>query len=146
MANGGCMDKIKKEIGYRFILKDGTFPSSIKAGAALNFRINLENVGYASPFNERPVKLIMRKQGSGELFSFSLNTDIRKWYSGNVKLETTITTPATMAKGRYDLLLFLPDKYASITNRPEYAIRIANKDMWESSTGYNKLSATVDIR
>ena len=143
---GGCMDKIKKEIGYRFILKDGTFPSSVKAGAVLNFRIDLENTGYASPFNERPVKLIMRKQGSGELFSFTINTDIRKWYSGNVKLETAITIPATMAKGRYDLLLFLPDKYASITNRPEYAIRIANKDIWESNTGYNKLSATVEIR
>ena len=143
---GGCMDKIKKEIGYRVVLKDGTYPSSVKEGAALSFRINLENLGYASPFNERPVKLIMRKQGSGELFSFTINTDIRRWFSGNIKLETSITMPATMPKGKYDLLLFLPDKYASITDRPEYAIRIANKDMWESSTGYNKLSATVDIR
>ena len=142
----GCMDKIKKEIGYRFVLKDGTYPSAINAGAALNFIINLENAGYASPYNERPVKLILRKQNSGELFSFNITTDIRKWYSGNIKLESFVTTPATMPKGRYDLLLFLPDKYASIGSRPEYAIRIANKDMWESSTGYNKLSATVDIR
>ncbi len=143
---GGCMDKIKKEIGYRFILKDGTYPSVINGGDVLNFSINLENAGYASPYNERPVKLIMRKQGSGELFSFTINTDIRKWYSGTIKLESAVTTSGSMPKGRYDLLLFLPDKYASIANRPEYAIRIANKDVWESSTGYNKLSATVDIR
>ena len=55
-------------------------------------------------------------------------------------------TSSNMLKGKYDLLLFLPDKYASIASRPEYAIRIANKDMWENSTGYNKLSATVEIR
>lgn len=143
---GGCMDRIKKEIGYRFILKDGTFPTAVNAGSALKFVINLENAGYASPFNERPVKLILRKHGSNEIFSFNIGADIRKWYSGNVKLESSVTTTANMPKGKYDLLLFLPDKYNSIASRPEYAIRIANKDMWESSTGYNKLSATVDIR
>lgn len=143
---GGCMDKIKKEIGYRFILKDGTFPSAVNAGSSLKFTINLENTGYASPYNERPVKLILRKQGSTELFSFNIATDIRKWYSGTIKLESSVTTVATMQKGKYDLLLFLPDKYNSIATRPEYAIRIANKDMWEGNTGYNKLSATVDIR
>jgi hypothetical protein len=143
---GGCMDNIKKELGYRFVLKEGTYPSAIKAGEALKFVINLENVGYTSPYNERPAKLILRKQSSSEIFSFDINTDVRKWYSGSIKLESSITTSASMPEGRYELLLFLPDKYASIANRPEYAIRIANKDMWESSTGYNKLAATVDVR
>ena len=143
---GGCMDKIKKEIGYRFILKDGTYPSSINAGAALKFIINLENLGYASPYNERPVKLVLRKQGGIELFSFDVSTDIRKWYSGSIKLESSVTTAASMPKGKYDLLLFLPDKYVSIASRPEYAIRMANKDMWEINTGYNKLSAAIMIQ
>lgn len=143
---GGCMDNIKKELGYRFVLRDGAYPSAVKAGGVLQFVINLENTGYTSPYNERPVKLILRKQGSSEIFSFDINTDIRKWYSGAMKLESSITTLASMPKGTYELLLFIPDKYVSIANRPEYAIRIANKDMWESNTGYNKLFATVDIR
>lgn len=143
---GGCMENIKRELGYRFVLKDGTYPSAVKAGDALKFTINLENTGYASPYNERPAKLILRKQGGTETFAVDINTDVRKWYSGPVKLDGTITISTNIPKGKYELFLALPDKYASISNRPEYAIRLANKDVWESSTGYNKLSATVEIR
>jgi hypothetical protein len=142
----GCMDKIKKEMGYRFALKDGIYPSSVQAGSELKFTINLENRGYASPYNERPVKLVMRKQGTGELFSFTVTPDIRKWFSGSIKLASSITTTAAMPKGAYDLLLSLPDKYTTIAARPEYAIRLANQDVWEQNTGFNKLNAVVTIR
>jgi hypothetical protein len=50
-----------------------------------------------------------------------------------------------MTKGKYDLLLYMPDKYSSIANRTEYAIRLANNDVWEEATGYNKLNATITI-
>lgn len=143
---GGCMDNIKKEMGYRFVLKDGIYPSSVQAGSEWKCMINLENKGYASPYNERPVKLVMLNQGTGEVFTFTITTDIRKWYSGNIQLTASITTSAAMPKGIYDLFLFMPDKYASIAARSEYAIRIANQDMWEPATGYNKLKATVTVR
>ena len=55
-------------------------------------------------------------------------------------LEQEFTLPADIIAGDYDLLLNLPDKYASISNRSEYAIRLANTDVWEEVTGYNKLN------
>ena len=50
-----------------------------------------------------------------------------------------------MPGGKYDLLLYLPDAAASIGSRPEYAIRLANDQVWEPATGYNKLLATLTI-
>jgi len=143
---GGCMDNIKKQLGYRFVLHNGIFPASaVQAGKQFSFTINLENTGYASPFNERPVKLILRSEDGTKEYSFDLSTDIRKWFSGTVKLDLKIITDADMSKGKYDLLLYMPDKYSSIAARSEYAIRLANDNVWEEATGYNKLNASVTI-
>jgi hypothetical protein len=43
------------------------------------------------------------------------------------------------------MLLSLPDAYASIAAKPEYSIRLANNDVWEAATGYNKLNHTVKV-
>jgi hypothetical protein len=60
-------------------------------------------------------------------------------------VQIKVITDAAMTKGKYDLLLYMPDKYSSIANRTEYAIRLANNDVWEEATGYNKLNATITI-
>ncbi len=144
---GGCMNEIRKNLGYRFVLRKGVFPSApVKAGNRYAFSLQLENSGYASPFNERSVVLVLRSQGSKQEFSYTLSTDIRTWYSGEMKLEQAIITDASLPAGAYDLFLYMPDKYASIATRPEYAIRLANENVWEESTGYNKLGATITIQ
>ncbi len=146
-VTGGCMENIKKNLGYRFVLQRGSFPvEAVKAGNQYKFSLQLENAGYASPYNARKVKLIMRHQESKQEYIFDLATDIRKWYSGPVQLNGTVLTDDTMAVGKYDLLLSMPDSYASISSRPEYAIRLANENVWEETTGYNNLAATITIK
>lgn len=143
---GGCMDNIKKQLGYRFVLRNAIIPkAAMQAGKQLSFSLHLENVGYASPYNERPVKLIMRSADGANVYSYDVSTDIRKWYSGGIKLDVKIITDAAMVKGKYDLLLYMPDKYSSIGDRTEYAIRLANDNVWEETTGYNKLNVTITI-
>lgn len=144
---GGCMDYIKKQLGYRFVLRSGVFPSvATKAGYQYTCTLNIENIGYASPYNERPVKLIMRSQDGSKTYTYDVATDIRKWYSGTQTITIKITTNAAMQKGKYNLLLYMPDKYSSIASRPAYAIRLANENVWEETTGYNKLNATITIK
>jgi hypothetical protein len=137
---GGCMANIKLNLGYRFILKNAVFPKKVKTGAAFKISITLDNVGYASPFNPRPVQLILRNSSTGIVKIIEFNTDIRRWFSGSITLQQEFRLPADISKGEYDLLLNLPDKYPSISKRPEYAIRLANENVWEETTGYNKLN------
>ncbi len=142
----GCMDKIKKNLGYRFVLRNAIYPATnAKAGKQFSFTINLENIGYASPYNARQAKIIMRNTQSGEIFSFDINTDVRKWYSGKISLNIKIVLRADIPKSDYEILMFLPDAFSSIAGRPEYAIRFANENVWEEKTGYNKLGFKIHV-
>ena len=39
----------------------------------------------------------------------------------------------------------MPDAYASIAKDARYAIRFANKAVWNAETGWNDLGATIEI-
>ena len=144
---GGCMDAIKKDLGYRFVLRNAIFPKdAIKAGMQLSFTLNIENIGYASPYNARPAQLIMRNKSTNKEFLFTIDTDVRKWYSGNNTITAKIITDNTMPAGDYNLFLFLPDAAESLSKRSEYAIRFANENMWNVTNGYNDLNETITIK
>jgi len=144
-VTGGCFDNIKRNLGYRLVLKSADLPLKVKKGKNLAVSLELENVGYAAPFNPRPVQLILRNKKSGEVHTLAFNTEIRQWYPGQIKLNSSFSIPVNLSKGEYELLLNLPDKYQSIAGRPEYSIRLANQDTWEPETGYNQLHHTIKI-
>src|ERR1700754_188713 len=146
-VSGGCMNNIKKNLGYRLVLGSGLFPASaVEAGVQFKLTLKLVNEGYASPFNPRPAVLIMRNQSSRKETVFKLAADPRTWFTGKVQVNEMISTDAAMVKGKYDLFLYLPDSSSSIAARPEYAIRLANVGCWEAQTGYNNLSVTLTIK
>lgn len=142
----GCMLNIRKKLGYRFVLKELSFPKDVKVGTEMTLSFTINNIGYASPFNERPVNLIFKNKLSGQEIVFRLETDIRKWFSGTHKLDFKLKTGSEIIPGEYELFLHMPDKYSTISSRSEYAIRLANRDLWVESTGYNKLLANVVVK
>jgi len=144
--DGGCMDNIKRNLGYRFVLQSAVLPDNVVHGSNLNITLNIKNRGYASPYNKRGAKLVLRNKATGDIKSFDMAADVRRWYSGDVKVEETIAIPADMPAGEYEMLLNLPDAYASIAAKPEFSIRLANNDVWEAATGYNKLNHTVTVK
>ncbi|WP_442587306.1 DUF4832 domain-containing protein [Pedobacter sp. AW31-3R] len=143
--SGGCMDNIKKNLGYRFVLQTAVIPDHVVKGTSLNLVLNVKNAGYASPYNKRTAKLVLRNTTSGELKTFDLATDVRRWFSGTLKVEESIKIPSDFPAGKYEMLLNLPDEYASIASRPEYSIRLANNNVWEETTGFNKLNHTIEV-
>lgn len=143
--SGGCMNDIKKNLGYRFVLKNAAFPKKAKAGTVIKIALSLDNIGYASPFNPRPVQLLLRNKATQMIYKFDLATDIRKWFSGAIHLEQTVNLPVDIANGEYEILLNMPDPYLSISTRPEYSIRLANLHVWEDATGYNNLGRILLI-
>ena len=135
-----CMDDIKRRLGYRFVLTEGKFNDNIKVGGKLQLQLKIKNEGFAAPFNPRDVQIILTKKGTGEKHIFKVNTDPRRWAAGSTtEVGAEITLPKNLTAGEYNVYLNLPDPYKSLSTRPEYSIRLANKEVWEPSIGYNKI-------
>ncbi len=141
----GCMDEIKKRLGYRFVLNKGVFPSNPQIGNDFKFELHLENVGFASPYNYRPVHLVFRNTATKKKYTYPLQTNIQKWYSGAISVSEVIKLNKSMESGEYELLLEIPDAYNSLAGRPQYSIRLANENLWEEKTGLNKLNKLIKL-
>lgn len=149
-VTGGCMDEIKQKLGYRIEMIDGTYPGSAIQNTAFSFILNMENIGFAAPYNEREIQLILREVNTSAEYSIGLTgsmSDVRKWYTGAHTLQESITIPGNIPAGDYQLFLHIlePANNNNVANRPEYSIRLANSGTWESSTGYNNLQHTLTI-
>jgi hypothetical protein len=141
----GCMKSIKQKLGYRLILRNAVLPRLAVKGKSFTVQIQLENTGYASPFNPRPVQLLLRNKTTGKLLVFDFSTQIQKWFPGKINLKQTFTLASTITAGEYELLLNLPDGYKSLQGNPAYSVRLANEGVWEAVTGYNQLQHIVKI-
>lgn len=141
----GCITSIKQNLGYRFVLHHASFASKAKRGQKMSILIQLENKGYASPYNPRLLQLVLRNTKSGKEYFVNCKADVRFWFTGKIDWKESVQVPANIPTGSYHLLLNLPDKHPSISKNPAYSIRLANEDMWEESTGYNNLHHTLSV-
>lgn len=144
-TNQGCIEDIKRKLGYRFVLRSGNYTNEARPGRTITVEIELDNVGYAAPFNPRGVELVLRHSTSGAKYFARLDDDPRFWLTGSHTISQTLCLPANIPLGSYKLLLNFPDPKPSLYGRPEYAIRCANTGMWEAATGYNDLGHTLVI-
>ncbi len=148
----GCLEDIKRRLGYRFELLETTMPNAIKASEKLSLKISLKNTGFAVPFNPRGLALVLRGKKTyilnitdGRGIPENRLLDPRFWIAGQTtQLETTLTLPSNLEAGQYDVLLHLFDPETNLKNRSEFAIRLANQGVWESQTGFNKIR-TLEI-
>jgi hypothetical protein len=142
-VDGGCMESMKRNLGYRFVLKDGTYDNT--EANTLKVTINLENVGYASPFNYRPVQLVLGDTVNNVFHTLAFDTDVREWFSGEVNLEQDFDL-SNIPAGTYALFLAIPDNHDDLKDRHEYAIRLANENTWYEAKAMNKLQHAVSIK
>ena len=144
--NQGCFTQVEQKLGYRFVLQNGSYSSSAKPGGGFTVSFTVANQGWAAPFNKRDVELVLRNTATGALYRFALNTDPRQWAPGKATTVTqTVSLPADMPKGNYAAMLNLPDPESTLRSRPEYAIQLANTNVWDASTGFNNLNHTVNV-
>jgi hypothetical protein len=144
--SGGCIDVIRRSLGYRFVLVSTDLPSNIKTHSVFKVKMNLQNKGYASPYNPRPLQIVLRNQVTKAITIIPLTTDIRKWFTGDIACEEMVTLPKDIQPGRYEVLLNLPDAYPLLSSRSAYSIRLANEDVWEPQTGYNNLHHVINVQ
>jgi len=140
---GGCLQEIADRTGYRLSLTSADFNERVRPGGLLNLTVNLQNTGFASIINERPLYLVVVRDSISH--SVKLELDPRTWQPGGSSFTASIRLPSDMGEGDYNLALWLPDEAESLQSNPLYAIQFANENIWDESTGYNILGkVTVD--
>jgi hypothetical protein len=72
-------------------------------------------------------------------YAIKLYIDPRTWEPGTATFTSKLLIPSNISAGAYQLALWLPDGYASLQDNPLYAIRFANDNVFDQSTGYNIL-------
>ncbi len=143
--SAGCMTSIKRKLGYRFVLKQTELPATLHKTDSLVIKFSLENIGYAAPYNARPVALVLRNTASKKEYRTLLKANAQFWFTGLQTVNETWMLPAGIVAGNYQVLLSLADADQRLAPRPEYSIRLANENCWESNTGYNDLKQTLRI-
>jgi hypothetical protein len=88
----------------------------------------------------------LRNTESKKIDTLVFTTEVRKWLPGDVTVRQSFKLPAGIVAGTYEVLLNLPDGYNTLRNMPAYSIRLANNNVWESTTGYNNLNHKITIQ
>jgi Domain of unknown function (DUF4832)/Domain of unknown function (DUF4874) len=146
-SNGGCMEEIKTHLGYRFQLNKATIQDSARPGNSWTMSFNIVNLGWGKVYNPRAVEIVLRQVNGKAKYRFPVNADPRFWLTdSNVTVPVVAGIPKDMPEGEYKVFLNLPDPLNSLRTRREYSIRLANSNVWEDSTGFNYLDASVIIK
>lgn len=141
-----CLTEITNKLGYRFQLNSLVAPELGFPNQNMTITLRLNNLGFSSPFNRRRVFLILKNSNTNQNYPILMNTDPRFWVGTNeIIITETLTIPSTVLAGPHTLFLYLPDESVSLSTRPEYAIRFANQNIWNNTTGYNNLNSSILI-
>ncbi|MBQ4393818.1 MAG: DUF4832 domain-containing protein [Paludibacteraceae bacterium] len=149
VSGSTIFDELDRKMGYRYQLVSGTYSDAATAGGTMSVNISLKNVGYAPLYNYRRACIVL-KNGS-TTYSIPLTSDPRRWApnGATTNITETLTVPAGVPAGTYDLYLHMPDTAYRLKDDPRYAIRFANKisgtDVWNSTLGMNNLGASITI-
>ncbi|MFS0732277.1 DUF4832 domain-containing protein [Microbacterium sp. 1P10UB] len=131
------LDEVARRLGYRFVLES----SRVTGGDDPSISIDLRNGGWASPYNPRPVTVVL--EGDDQTITVALPQDARTWAPGE---EVTLDVPLEgVPDGEYRVHLALPAPEATVAADPRYAIRTANLGTWEAETGWNDLGRTLEV-
>ncbi|MDN3657930.1 DUF4832 domain-containing protein [Ferruginibacter paludis] len=144
--SSGCLDNIKRNLGYRFVLRKAILQQQLSKASPIAIDFTIANLGYAAAYNPRPVKIILRNITTKKEYAIVLKADLRLWFSGTHHIQEKLQLPLGINPGNYQLLLFLPDAAETLAGRSEYAVMLANENMVEKATGYNDLHHTIRIK
>lgn len=135
----GCMDTIRKRLGYRYVLEEGRFTPNPKAGEEFEVKLTLRNDGFAPVQNPRDAELVLCDAGGKVVKTWQLESDPRYWMPDEkTVINQTVTLPEGIS-GEMTLHLNLPDPCQTLHNNPLFSIQLANEGLWDENTGYNRI-------
>jgi hypothetical protein len=144
--NNNCFTDFERRLGYRLSLASSSVKKEIALNGSLELNAVINNSGFAPVYNPKNAFLILKSTANGTVYKKKLSFDVRK-VAPRVTFELKESVSLSeIPAGTYELLLKIEDSSSKLSERPEYAIRLANTGLWEATTGFNKLSQTVIIK
>lgn len=89
------------KMGYRFFLKELSYPESVQAGEKAQFAFIVENKGVAPIYNALPLTLRLKNESQEAVFTTDI--DVRKWLPGEHKEQVELLIPSDLQSGSYQL-------------------------------------------
>jgi hypothetical protein len=134
------MPEIERRLGYRLSLTDVYNDKAAVAGQDFRVVLNIKNSGFSAPINPRGVELVLVDGNGKKTVYEQKDVDPRYWFAGEtVTLDRIIKIPGD-ATGECTLYLNLPDPKPTLHDNPMFSIRLANENVWDEETGYNKVA------
>ncbi len=131
------IDTVSRNLGARLqLISVKIIPSTALPASNLNVTVSLTNVGFAAPFRNRPVYIVL--VDGVQASSTSASVDVRTWAPGSV-IDFSVSIVAPPRGGTYEVYMSLPDPSPILANNPKYAFALANTDVWKAETGLNDL-------
>jgi hypothetical protein len=142
----GCLDEIRRRLGYRIVVRAVEAPAEIAPGGVLRVRLELENVGFAPPYTARRARLVLRDASGAEVLAprQASGADARQWAPGaTTMVELVADVPAALAAGERELrVVWLEDA----SDAPAYALLFANDDRVRDDVLRENVVGTVVVR
>jgi hypothetical protein len=151
----GCFAEVARLMGYRFVLQSLAHDEETTRGAPIDVSFTVQNVGWARLYNPRPVVLLALTGAGAVAARLPLDAvDPRTWVPATAAHEARarVTVPPSVAAGRYELCLAMPDAAASLAADVRYAVRVANADVaargqrWDATLGCFRTGTSLTVR
>lgn len=140
-----CFADFEKKLGYRLSLISSSVKNEATMNGILEFNAVINNSGFAPVYNPKNTFLILRSITNGTTYKKKLSFDVRKVApKQSFELKESVSLSEIPAD-TYELLLKIEDISSKLIARSDYSIRLANTGLWETPTGFNKLSQLVNI-
>ncbi|MGE3957085.1 MAG: DUF4832 domain-containing protein [Vicinamibacterales bacterium] len=140
----GCFAEVQNRLGYRFRLVESRIRPGVRGGEPFSGQVTIVNDGWSAPYNPRLAEVVARHQTSGRLVRLAVQGDPRTWMPGE-PVTVTFSGTLPLETGAWELFLNLPDPDPRLYANPDFSIRLANEDVWEPATGFNRLLVTVAV-
>lgn len=116
-----------KRMGYRFVLRNFTYPDKVVQNQVLTFKSWWENVGVAPCYKD--FKLAFRIKSDRKEKVYITDADIRKWLPGDNLYDGTLYIPANFPPGEYEISVAIVD---NLNFKPAIQLAIEGKrnDGW----------------
>ena len=141
--SGGCWDEITRHLGYRFTSEKAATPTQRRQEGLSRSGPASRTTAWPRPSIRVTSNWCCATTPPGKNHPLALDSDPRTWEPGTTTLDETVNLPAGLARGTCSLFLNLPDP--RLHDRADHAIRLADEDTWEASSGMNDLLHKVTV-